>query len=153
MKYTVSDQAGRLLASAKSNDATGCLECSCHRVRGYGKVRVSGKWMAAHRVVWESANGQIPEGLVIMHKCDNPACINIDHLRTGTHSENTRDKFLKQRGRNQAGAQKLNEDAVKKIRDLYTLGNISQGALSLMFNVGRDVISRVITRSRWGYVS
>lgn len=52
----------------------------------------------AHRLAWRKARGPIPEGMEIMHDCDNPPCVNIDHLRLGTHAENMADMARKGRG-------------------------------------------------------
>ena len=58
---------------------------------------VVGKMQYHHRFVYEQHNGPIPKGMVIMHTCDNPPCINIDHLRLGTHKDNCDDKVNKDR--------------------------------------------------------
>ena len=60
-------------------------------IRGYGLVR-------AHRASWEIAYGEIPLGLIVRHRCDNPSCINPEHLLLGTHADNTRDKIERGRG-------------------------------------------------------
>lgn len=52
----------------------------------------------AHRVVWEHHNGPIPPGLLVMHTCDNPPCVDLTHLRLGTHAENSQDMVNKGRG-------------------------------------------------------
>lgn len=56
--------------------------------------------IAVHREVWEKANGPIPPGRFVMHTCDNPGCINIEHLRVGTPKDNTQDMVGKRRHRN-----------------------------------------------------
>lgn len=63
----------------------------CKNNRGYGKQSYHGKLMLAHRVAWIKKYGEIPVGLIICHKCDNPACVNTDHLFLGTHQDNMRD--------------------------------------------------------------
>lgn len=68
---------------------TTCIEPRTKsRTNGYSKVWHEGKLRRAHRLSWELANGTIPEGLVIDHKCGNRACIAPDHLRAITQQEN-----------------------------------------------------------------
>ena len=67
-------------------------------VEGYGRFVDRGKYVLAHRVSWEIHNGPIPEGLCVLHRCDNPPCTNPDHLFVGTHGDNARDRAAK--GRN-----------------------------------------------------
>lgn len=64
---------------------------------GYGKFCFNNKSVRAHRVAYMLTNGEIGEGLCIMHICDNPQCVNPEHLRQGTHIENMRDKVAKGR--------------------------------------------------------
>lgn len=65
---------------------------------GYGKIKINGKTLQAHRVSWVIHNGCIPEGLSVLHVCDNPSCVNPKHLFTGTTLDNMRDRDAK--GRN-----------------------------------------------------
>lgn len=71
----------------------GCIEVEKKAKNGYGYI---GRFLA-HRVVYEGAFGPIPKGMFICHKCDNPSCINIDHLFMGTPKDNTRDMIRKGR--------------------------------------------------------
>lgn len=58
-------------------------------ISGYGVMYRENKALFAHRYAWERAHGAIPEGLVIDHKCFNPSCVNVDHLRVITQQQNT----------------------------------------------------------------
>lgn len=65
--------------------------------RGYGKVSAFGSTQRAHRVAWILTNGEIPDGVFVCHRCDNPPCIRPDHLFLGDSTDNVRDMGLKGR--------------------------------------------------------
>lgn len=64
---------------------------------GYGKTKVGGRYVRVHRLSWEHEFGPIPEGLWVLHHCDNPPCINPDHLFLGTAKDNAEDCLSKNR--------------------------------------------------------
>lgn len=64
---------------------------------GYGAFSYRGRGQAAHRVAWMLVNGPIPEGLCVLHKCDNPPCVKPDHLFLGTRGDNLHDAMKKGR--------------------------------------------------------
>lgn len=66
---------------------------------GYGRVQIDGRKVSVHRLSWFLYNGPIPDGLIVMHSCDNPPCVAIGHLRLGTQLENIADRDRKGRGR------------------------------------------------------
>jgi hypothetical protein len=75
-----------------------CIECRGGTNRdGYSPLSYRGKKYLAHRFVWQAINGPIPSGLNVCHACDNPRCINIEHLFLGTQADNLRD--MRQKGR------------------------------------------------------
>lgn len=86
---------------------------------GYGKVCFCGRSLSAHRVSWELFNGRIPNGLWVLHRCDNPPCCNPDHLFLGTRLDNMRDCASKGRARS-----KLSIAQVVEIRDLIHSGKL-----------------------------
>ena len=82
---------------------------------GYGRLNVRGKWLGAHRVAFELANGKAPEQCVL-HSCDNPPCCNPAHLREGTLADNVQDMFA--RGR--SGTLLYSDEMIALIRALHT---------------------------------
>lgn len=72
---------------------------------GYGVTSLEGRSYRVHRLVWERANGPIPEGMLICHTCDNPPCYFLKHLFLGTHQDNMRDMAAK--GRSVRGRRRM----------------------------------------------
>lgn len=66
-------------------------------IAGYGRLRVNGVRIRAHRYAYELTNGPIPDGIIIRHTCDNPICCNPDHLVAGTHVDNVMDRVKRKR--------------------------------------------------------
>lgn len=122
---------------------------------GYGAFGYKGKVARAHRVSYELFCAEIPIGLFVLHKCDNPCCVNPDHLFLGTHQDNMDDRERKNRNKLpfQDGEKnhqaKLTEDDVRKIR---SMSEMRHEDIAKIFNVQRRQISRIIERKRWAHV-
>lgn len=124
--------------------------------QGYGIIRVGTQKRRAHRIAWEAVNGPIPAGLVLMHSCDVPCCVNPDHLRPGTQAENMQDMGRKGRARGGArgerqGSAKLTEDNVREIR--RQKGRSTSADLATRFNVDASNIRLIWRRKGWAHVS
>ena len=136
---------------------TGCLEWQKLRLpAGYGQVSVGRKMLLAHRVAWMLEHGEIPDELIVMHRCDNPPCCNIAHLAVGSQSDNLQDMVAKGRHPNRIGESntlaKLTDSQVEEIRQLHATGNYLQREIALMFGVSRGQIHRVVNRIDWSHV-
>jgi len=81
-----------------------CFEWRGGKSEGYGRKHFNGRTQFTHRIAWEWANGPIPEGMCVLHTCDNRACCNPNHLFLGTKGDNARDMCSKGRHANQVKA-------------------------------------------------
>lgn len=124
--------------------ANGCIVWIAATIwNGYGRLRVNGRKTLAHRAAWELANGPIPVGVDVLHDCDNPPCINVDHLFLGDDSANQRDRVAK--GRHPWS--RLTEDEVGEIRRRAAEGR-TQRTLAAVFGVTPPQISMIVSGKR-----
>lgn len=137
-----------------SNDT--CQEWQGHRrADGYGFVWVAGVGRRyAHRVAYCKAHGLKLEqikGLVVRHRCDNPACVNPQHLEIGAQADNIADAVS--RGRNAKrtvhGRAKLTEAQISAIRAEYTGFKGQQVMLAAKYDVSQPMISYIVNRKNW----
>jgi hypothetical protein len=135
----------------------GCWEWMASKFRdGYGQIKIERQNRKTHRVSWELVNGPIPNDLLVLHKCDNRACVNPDHLFLGTHDDNAKDRNKKGRQAQILGSErynaKLTERIVKKIRELFDSGEMRQVDLYQKFGMSQAVMSRILNRKVWKHI-
>jgi hypothetical protein len=121
---------------------------------GYGVIGSGdGRSMLAHRKAWELTNGPIPVGMFVLHKCDNRACCNPEHLFVGTNDDNMKDMAAKGRGRSRPGQHspnaKLTQERAREIRELYAKGGISQEKLGAMYGITQVGVSQLILGKKY----
>jgi hypothetical protein len=130
---------------------SGCWEWQASKKDGYGRLRWDGNTPRyAHRVAWQLTRGDIPPGIEVCHRCDNPPCVNPDHLFLGTHADNFADAVAK--GRMHPGSKNYNallsESDVRLIRQMAAEG--TQGvALARRFGVHPNTIYAVLRGRTW----
>ena len=124
---------------------------------GYGQMRFEGKALRAHRVSYELFNGPIPDGMFVLHSCDDPSCVNPDHLHLGNDSMNIREAYQRKRriplpsyGESNKHA-KLTEDQVLEIRKLVAEGR-TRASVVKQFGVSKSQVANIVTKKQWGHV-
>ena len=136
-----------------------CWNWQKRKFKGYGMVRAEyiGKRetfrMAAHRFSYLHFKGDIPKGISVCHKCDNPACVNPEHLFLGTHKQNFEDAAAKKRMANGVRhyKTKLQIEDVINIRERFSAGEqIKQIASSLNLQIGH--VYKIVHKITWRHV-
>lgn len=140
------------------NTRTGCWEWQKYKNElGYGYTSYRGKQLKAHRVSWIVFRGEIPSGVCVLHKCDNPKCVNPDHLYLGSMKDNVRD--MMERGRNgygvmdgmkQHNAKFTNEDVLWIRAQECTWENCKEFALK--FGASPHTIWNIFRRKTWKHL-
>jgi len=129
--------------------------------KGYGQFhvinddRTSTHWQA-HRFAWSVKYGEIPEGLLVCHHCDNPGCINPKHLFLGTNQDNMNDRNNKGRQAKPKGSKngfsKLTENQVIEIKMLISSRRFIYPEIAKMFDVSRSTIGAIASGQNWSWL-
>jgi hypothetical protein len=140
----------------------GCWEWTSNKNnKGYGMFKISaavGNHLA-HRVAFELANGRFPDGLCVLHRCDNPLCVNPEHLFLGTMKDNVQDMDAKGRrvsngpkvrGELNCNA-KLTDAAVIAIRTAYVAGETTLD-LANRYEINRRSIPDILSGKSWRHI-
>lgn len=116
--------------------------------RGYGHFPTGkrhGLSHTAHRSSWIIHHGPIPEGLHVLHRCDNPSCVNPDHLFLGTHRDNMKD--MKEKGRAK-GPAKLTETQVRGIRS----DTRTHRAIAKDYGITYALVGKIKRKETWKHL-
>ena len=122
--------------------------------RGYGQLKDGHTQVLAHRLSYRHYVGEIPEGLILRHRCNNSLCVNPDHLIPGTHAENKRDSVLAGTAADKGiknPAAKLTEEQVHEIRRLYS-EHVPAKELAERFGMSHAAVWAVATRRSWRHL-
>lgn len=139
---------------SKVEKTDGCwLWTANKQLEGYGLIKIDKKTKKAHRVSWELFNGEIPDGLHVLHRCDNPSCVRPNHLFLGSHQDNMRDKKKKGRvkGSRHPGSI-LTEKQVLEIRKKYKVRTISLPQIAKNYGVSWYTIGKILSGKLWKHV-
>lgn len=119
----------------------------------YGTISFDGRQWKAHRLAFKLTYGPIPDGLYVCHRCDNPACVNPEHLFLGTHLDNMKDRDHKQRRRAPRGelnsSAKLADKLIEEVRSAAG----TQTAIAERFGIHQTTVSQIKLRKTWAHLS
>lgn len=155
-----------MFASSKINVDLIKLRCSINKhtscwlyglgltTAGYGRIGINRKSHYTHRLMFELVNGEIKNGLHILHKCDTPNCCNPDHLFLGTPLDNIRDMISKGRARYASLKGELNNAVkLKESQIVFILKSSETGKyLAKKYGVSPSMISLIRSRKKWRHV-
>jgi hypothetical protein len=122
---------------------------------GYGHLAYNRKWVKAHRLAYMLLVGPIPDGMDVLHTCDNPPCCNPQHLIPGTHADNMQDRERKGRHNAPHGERhhkaKVTEQDVRAIRSEHAQG-IALNVIARRYGITPEQIGSIVHRKSWRHV-
>jgi hypothetical protein len=117
---------------------------------GYGGLYLNGRKIGAHRAAFILYKGYIPKGMYVLHSCDNPRCVNPDHLRLGTAHDNNMDQVERNRTTygEKARSVKLTPMQVQVVRECAAAG-YSQASIARYFKLSYGATNQIVQRKTW----
>jgi hypothetical protein len=153
MRTKKTNEFDRWLSKVKKTDACWIWEGTLNRKYGAFRRFIDGKWVMykAHRYAYEYFKGEIPCKIFVCHSCDNPKCVNPEHLWLGTQQDNIADKM--QKGRHIVGLKKkgtnLNMEIAQQIRECFKTEKLKYPAIAKMFDTNTSQVCRIINNQIW----
>jgi hypothetical protein len=141
-----------------------CWEWTAGLRNGYGNFSYKGKDKYAHRISYMLFKNEAPDNKYVCHHCDNPKCVNPDHLFLGTQKDNMRDSNIKKRDKWSAETrrkvmpdgtyhnQKFKPDEIRYIRSEYQKDGVTLKKLANEFNTDKKAISRIVNYKTYKYI-
>lgn len=125
----------------KVEKSDGCWNWIGSKRVGYGAFKINGKVTGAHRYSFELKNGKIPDGMIICHSCDNPSCVNPDHLFLGSHRDNTIDAFNK--GRRVGSGRSITMEKAIELKNILKSRSCTIKSISEQYGVSYNVLKDI----------
>ena len=155
-RASIKGQIHRLMKNSRRNEKTGCIERAAKNSRGYNSFNFRGRSDVAHRASYILHKGEIPDGLEVMHSCDNRICINPDHLSLGTRQDNMDDMAEKGRRKSVQGEKhsfaKLTEQDVLNIRASYKPYVVTASQIAAKYGLMPATVYDIIARRIWSHL-
>jgi hypothetical protein len=140
----------RLYSRLKRDPKTGCLEWQgATNSQGRGNIKIDGKVYQVHRVAWALEYGDIPPGVQILHKCDNPVCVELSHLFPGNATMNMLDMYNKGRHDVIRANAVLTDEEVRAIR----ADKRNSIELAPIYGIHSSTIRRIRRRETYAHVA
>lgn len=142
--------------------STGCINCkNMPKMYGYSYISLMGVSIKAHRAAYAAVHGEIPDGVMIRHTCDNRRCMNPEHLVAGTHDDNMRD--MKERGRSNRGKPvyknrgDLNKNSKLDVSDVLAIrarATDGETHTSIAEDYGLSIrhVGNIVAKNRWAHI-
>lgn len=119
----------------------------------YGKFHIKEKGYYSHRISWMIYFGHIDDNKIILHKCDNPSCVNPNHLSMGSQMDNVTDMYKKGRDRHASGERngnaKLSLKSVAEIRRLHSSEKMTQRKIAALFGISQTTVWHILKNHIW----
>lgn len=140
--------------AGKEKDGYGRLNIRVNPIEQQGRRQLK---VIASRLSYFINFGIDPVGFAVLHKCDNPSCVNPNHLFLGTNKDNTSDMIEKGRSHDRKGSKngmnKLNDDQIKNILKEYSTGQFTQKEIGKKYGVVQQTIERIVNKKLWKHLN